>query len=96
MEFIYFDEEPLAHPFLHKKIVFTGALTTMTRSEAARRLKPFAVILQGAVNNDTDFVVLGDKRRGISTKQRQAEKLIALGYNIQLLSEDDFLWLLKQ
>ncbi|MER1999907.1 MAG: BRCT domain-containing protein [Lysinibacillus sp.] len=96
MEFIYFEDEQLVHPFLHKKIVFPGTLTTMPRSEAVRCLKPFAVTLQGGVNGETDFVVLGDKRRGISTKQRQAEKLIALGHDIQLLSEDDFLWLLKQ
>ena len=97
MDFIYFDDEqPLHHPLFGKKLVFTGALATMTRSEAARRVRQYGAILQGTVSNDTDFVILGNKRRGVSTKQRQAERLIALGGNIQILCEDDFLWLLAQ
>lgn len=95
MEFIFFEDEPFEHPFMNKNIVFTGALSTMTRSEAARRVKIFSATLQGAVRSDTHFVVLGDKRRGISTKQMQAEKYIASGYDLQIISEDDFLWLLN-
>ena len=96
MEFIFFEEEPLQHPLQNKNIAFTGALSTMTRSEAARRVKVYNATLQGAVKTDTDFLVLGNKRRGVSTKQLQAEKYIALGYDIQIIYEDDFLWLLSQ
>ncbi|MEK4427538.1 BRCT domain-containing protein [Solibacillus sp. FSL K6-1523] len=83
------------HPFYNKQLVFTGALSTMTRSEAAKRVRNCGGFLQGAVTTETDFVILGNKRRGISTKQQKAEQLIDLGTDLQLLVEDDFLWLLS-
>lgn len=88
-------EQHLVHPFRNKQIVFTGALSSMTRSEAAKKVRALGGILQGAVTKETDFVILGNKRRGISTKQLKAEKLINLGSAIQLLVEDDFLWVLS-
>ncbi|WP_155593124.1 BRCT domain-containing protein [Lysinibacillus cavernae] len=87
--------ESLIHPFFNKQIVFTGALSTMTRSEAAKKVKACGGLLQGVVTQQTDFVILGDKRRGISTKQHKAEQLINQGQDIQLLIEDDFLWLIS-
>ncbi|MGE7796011.1 BRCT domain-containing protein [Lysinibacillus fusiformis] len=87
--------ESLPHPFYQKQIVFTGALATMTRSEAAKQVKACGGFLQGAVTQQTDFVILGDKRRGISTKQRKAEQLMNYGEDIQILIEDDFLWLIS-
>ncbi|MFJ8087949.1 BRCT domain-containing protein [Lysinibacillus sp. NPDC095746] len=87
--------ECLMHPFYNKQIVFTGALSTMTRSEAAKRVRSCGGIMQGTVTQDTDFVILGDKRRGISTKQLKAEKLISLGQDIQIIIEDDFMWLIS-
>ncbi|WP_332647819.1 BRCT domain-containing protein [Lysinibacillus sp. 54212] len=83
------------HPFYNKRIVITGALSTMTRSEAAKKVRAFGGIMQGAVTQDTNFVILGNKRRSISTKQQRAEGLISLGYDIQMIFEDDFLWLLS-
>lgn len=96
-EVVYFAEasDCLSHPFYKKQLVFTGALTTMTRSEAAKKIRACGGFLQGAVTAETDFVILGDKRRGVSTKQQKAEQLIDLGINLQLLVEDDFLWLLS-
>jgi DNA polymerase-3 subunit epsilon len=67
----------------------------MTRSEAAKRVRACGGIMQGAVTQDTDFVILGDKRRGVSTKQLKAEKLITLGQDIQIIIEDDFIWLIS-
>jgi len=87
--------ECLMHPFYNKQIVFTGALSTMTRSEAAKEVRAYGGIMQGAVTQDTDFLILGDKRRGISTKQLKAEKLISLGIDIQIIIEDDFIWLIS-
>lgn len=87
--------DSLTHPFYNKQIVFTGALSTMTRSEAAKQVIACGGFLQGAVTQHTDFVILGDKRRGISSKQRKAEQLVSQGYDIQLIIEDDFLWLIS-
>ena len=89
------DPSELIHPFYNKQIVFTGALSKMTRSEAAKKVRSFGGIMQGAVTKETDFLILGDKRRGISTKQSKAEQLISLGLDIQIIPEDDFLWLIS-
>ncbi len=96
-EIIFFSDsvENLTHPFYNKQIVFTGALSTMTRSEAAKQIKAYGGYLQGAVTQQTDFVILGDKRRGISAKQHKAEQLMSQGQDIQILIEDDFLWLIS-
>ncbi|MDN4492545.1 BRCT domain-containing protein [Ureibacillus aquaedulcis] len=87
--------EPLVHPFYNKRFVFTGALSTMTRSYAAKKVHAFGGTLQGAVTKETDFVILGNKRRGISSKQLKAEQLISLGLDIQIMQEDDFIWVLS-
>ncbi|MEO4055354.1 BRCT domain-containing protein [Solibacillus sp. CAU 1738] len=87
--------EQLMHPFYNKQIVFTGALSTMTRSEAAKKVRAYGGIMQGAVTKETDFVILGKKRRSKSTKQLKAEQLISLGLDIQIIAEDDFIWLIS-
>lgn len=87
--------ERLTHPFHHKQIVFTGALSTMTRSEAAKKVRACGGIMQGAVTKETDFLILGKKRRGISTKQSKALQLNSQGHDIQLIDEEDFMWLLS-
>ena len=83
------------HPFFNKQVVFTGGLSTMTRSEAAKKVRACGGIIQGAVTKDTHFVILGDKHRGISRKRLKAEQLIHLGIDIQIIVEDDFLWLIS-
>ncbi|KOS69119.1 DNA polymerase III subunit epsilon [Lysinibacillus contaminans] len=87
--------ECLMHPFTNKQIVFTGALSTMTRSKAAKKVRAYGGIMQGAVTKETNFLILGEKRRGISTKQKKAEQLINHGFDIQIIPEDDFLWLIS-
>lgn len=91
-ECIYFHAR-YTHPFFNKNIVFTGALSTMTRATAAKLAIDCGAVVHGTVTECTDFVILGDKRRGVSTKQQRAERLIAKGAAIQLLIEDDFLWI---
>ncbi len=87
--------ERLMHPFYNKQIVFTGALSTMTRSEAAKKVRACGGIIQGTVTKETDFVILGNKRRGISSKHSKAEQLMSLGLDIQIIPEDDFIWLIS-
>ena len=84
-----------AHPFTDKRLVFTGALSRMTRSEAARGARSCGAVIQGAVTQETDFLVLGKQRRDKSTKQRKAEQLIARGCDIQIIEEEDFYWILS-
>jgi len=96
-EMIFFchPSDRFMHPFYNKHIVFTGALSTMTRSEAAKKARACGALMQGAVTKDTAFVILGHNRRGKSTKHLKAEQLIQLGYDIQIIAEDDFIWLIS-
>lgn len=87
--------EQLRHPFNNKQLVFTGSLSMMTRSEAAKKVRACGGMMQGAVTKETDFIILGHNRRGVSTKQLKAEQFIRLGMDIQMISEDDFLWLIS-
>jgi len=96
-EIIYLSDpsECFMHPFYNKQIVFTGALSTMIRAEAAKKVRACGGIVQGAVTKETDFVILGKNHRGFSTKQLKAEQLIRLGLDIQMIVEDDFIWLIS-
>ena len=94
MEEIIFNER-YEHPFVGKEIVFTGALQSMTRIQAAKKARALGANVAGAVTKETDFVVLGKKRPTKSSKQKKAEQYIALGVDIQLIEEQDFLWLLE-
>lgn len=87
--------QQLTHPFYDKRIAFTGALSTMTRSEAAKKVRALGGVLQGAVTKETDFVILGNKRRGVSTKHQMAKHLTSLGFDIQIMIEEDFIWVLS-
>lgn len=83
------------HPFYEKKLVFTGALTSMTRSQAAKLVHSVGGVLQGNVTAETDFLIVGSKRNGISTKHRTALRLEMTGHPIQIIFEEDFHWLLQ-
>ena len=84
-----------AHPFMNKHIVFTGALTAMTRSSAAKLATQCGAIIQGAVNKQTDFLILGSKRKGISSKHQAAIRLQLEQEKLQIIEEEDFYWLLS-
>jgi len=96
-EMIFFchPSDRLLHPFYNKHIVFTGALSTMTRSEAAKKARACGALIQGAVTKDTHFVILGKNRRDKSTKHLKAEQFMQRGYDIQMIAEDDFIWLIS-
>ena len=94
-EIVLTENTRFTHPFTNKHIVFTGALTGMTRSSAAKLATQCGAIIQGAVNKHTDFLILGAKRRGISSKHQAAIRLQLEYGKIQILEEDDFYWLLS-
>lgn len=87
--------ESPAHPLADKRIVFTGALSRMTRAEAAKRARLCGAVIQGAVTKETDFLFVGKQRNTKSSKQIKAEKLISLGADIQIIGEEDLYWILS-
>jgi NAD-dependent DNA ligase len=95
METIYFSTpKQLNHPFLNKNIVFTGALEKMTRVEAAKLARSVGANIVGYVNAQTHFLIIGNKKKGISSKEHKARLLEAQGADIQILNEADFYWLM--
>ena len=61
-EIIFFSDpaENRTHPFYNKQIVFTGALSTMTRSEAAKQVKAYGGYLQELLHSKriSSFLVI--------------------------------------
>ncbi|MCP3874957.1 MAG: NAD-dependent DNA ligase LigA [Desulfobacteraceae bacterium] len=79
--------EFLDHLFNKKRIVLTGTLETMPRSEAKRQLEKLGASITSSVSSKTDFVVAGEKAGSKLTKAQ------TLG--IEILEEKQFIKLLN-
>ena len=83
-----------------KSFLFTGKLSTMTRGEAEQKVTDAKGKNAGSVNAKLDYLVIGDEgsplygngRKG--SKQVSAEKLIAAGAGLKIISETAFLKML--
>jgi len=79
-----------------KTIVFTGPLGSMSRIEAMTSVRAASGIAGSSVTRKTDYLVTGIKgkdkltNRNKSTKYRKAETLIEKGYNIQIISDEEY------
>lgn len=71
--------------FYGKSIVFTGTLTSMTRSEAKTKAEALGAKVSSAVSSKTDFVVIGSDAGSKATKASE------LG--VKILSESEWLQL---
>lgn len=69
--------------FAGKTFVFTGTLSTMTRDEAAARVKAHGGKVSGSISSKTDYLVAGDKA---GSKLKKAESL-----GVKVLTEREFL-----
>lgn len=79
-----------------KSFVFTGKLVAFSRSEAEKRVRAAGGAVLSSVTKQLDFLVVGaDKTGGPSTKQKSADKLIAAGAPIAVLSEDELTTMLE-
>ncbi|WP_042347297.1 exonuclease domain-containing protein [Bacillus massiliigorillae] len=93
-----FDE---GHPLFGKNFVFTGELQTIDRKEAMQSIIDLGAHVKSGVSKKTDYVVVGiqDQKivgpNGMSTKETKAIDLIHAGANINIISEEVFLELLK-
>lgn len=89
------------HPFYGANIVFTGKMDSMTRSNAAKYAAGRGATCKGAVDIDTNFLVVGDQAlmkyvEGVkSSKMQKAEDLIRKGIPLEIVGEQDFLRLVK-
>jgi DNA ligase (NAD+) len=79
-------------PFTGQSFVFTGKMATLERKEAESLVRSLGGAALDAVNKTLTFLVVGDKKtEEKSAKQKAAEKLIAQGAPIQVISESAFL-----
>lgn len=73
--------------FTNKTVVLTGTLTTMKRNDAKAKLESLGAKVTGSVSKKTDIVVYGENA---GSKLTKAEELINEGYNIVLMTEEEF------
>ena len=89
------------HPFYKKQLVFTGSLHSMTRKEAMQEVVNVGGYCGSTVGTNANFLVVGEldyrqlKDRLKSNKLKKADQIIADGGDLELLTEDEFLNLLK-
>jgi DNA ligase (NAD+) len=78
--------------FAGQSYVFTGKMATMERKEAERQVRSLGGTALDAVSKTLSVLVVGDKKTpDKSTKQKAAEKLIAAGAPIEVITESEFL-----
>ena len=83
-------------PLWGEVVVFTGTLSSMSRTQAAELAAALGCSVRNAVTKQTTMLVVGqqDPSRLLgyskSTKQRTAERLISEGAEITIPSEADF------
>lgn len=84
------------HPISGKSVVFTGKMARMDRKAAQKKVRELGGKTPSGVSRDLDYLVVGDEGSPLlgdgkkSTKQVSAEKHIASGASIQLISESEF------
>lgn len=89
------------HPLSGKSVVFTGKLALIDRKGAQKRVRDAGGKTPSGVSADLDYLVIGDEGSPLlgegtkSSKHSAAEKLIATGAKIRILSESDFVKLLE-
>ncbi|MEN5085672.1 exonuclease domain-containing protein [Sphingobacterium faecium] len=83
--------------FYSKNVVFTGKMTSMTRSEAAQVILKIGGKFSDGLNAKTNILVIGQQEiavvgaEGRSSKQKKAEDMRAKGLEIEVMSELEFL-----
>ena len=74
--------------FAGKTFVLTGTLSKFTREEASQKIELYGGKAAGSVSKKTTYVVVGENA---GSKERKAKEL-----GIPILSEDDFLAMIKE
>lgn len=83
--------------FYKKRVVFTGTLSSLKRLEALQAIMDIGGIPEERVSPQTDFVVIGRNDfapaglKSISSKQREALRLITAGVPIRFITEEEFI-----
>ncbi len=79
-----------------KSFLFTGALESFDRKTAQQKVLEHGGTTASGVSKTLDVLVIGSGKGQKSSKQKKAEKLIADGVAIEIMSEGDFLKLIGE
>jgi DNA ligase (NAD+) len=94
--------ENTGSPLFGKSVVFTGTMALMDRKTAQKKVQALGGKTPSSVTAELDYLVVGDEGSALiaggekSTKQKAAEKLIARGCGLQIISETDFVAMLGE
>uniref|UniRef100_UPI003FD814B9 BRCT domain-containing protein n=1 Tax=Alistipes putredinis TaxID=28117 RepID=UPI003FD814B9 len=80
-------------PFYDKKVVFTGVLESISRSEAAEIVKAMGADINNSISSLTDYVIVGADAG--PSKLKKIEDCNAKGANIRVIFESEFLKMIK-
>jgi DNA ligase (NAD+) len=86
---------PAGGPLEGKSFLFTGTLTSLDRKTAQQQVQAFGGTAANSMTKALDYLVVGSGRGQKSSKQKKAEKLVADGASLQIISEEDFLEMTK-
>ena len=91
-------EQDLEHaapssPFYDKKVVFTGVLESISRSEAAEIVKAMGADINNSISSLTDYVIVG--MNAGPSKLKKIENYNTKGANIRVIFESEFLKMIK-
>jgi DNA ligase (NAD+) len=80
-------------PLAGRSFVFTGKMAKLERKGAQERARALGGLTPDAVTRTTSYLVVGDDKSDgkKSTKEKTADKLVAQGAPIKIISESDFL-----
>ena len=80
-------------PLSGESFVFTGKMAKLERKAAQQKVEALGGSAPDAVTKTTTYLVVGDDKSDgkKSTKEKTAEKLVAAGAPLKIVSESDFL-----
>ena len=80
-------------PLVGQSFVFTGKMAHLDRKAAQERAESLGATAPDAVTKTTTYLVIGDDKSDgkKSTKEKTADKLIAAGAPLKIISETEFL-----
>ncbi len=94
--------ENTGSPLFGKSVVFTGSMAKMDRKTAQKKVTEKGGKTPSSVTADLDILVIGDEGSPLlgggekSTKHKAADKLIAKGSQVKIISETDFVVMLGE
>ncbi|RYE83699.1 MAG: hypothetical protein EOO75_19010 [Myxococcales bacterium] len=80
-------------PLAGESFVFTGKMARLERKAAQQKVEGLGGSVGDAVSKNTTYLVIGDDRSDgkKSTKEKAADKLVAAGAPLKIITESDFL-----